>query len=95
MVSKYVNCFFNGFTECPKKVNVGAIIGGVFGGIVGIVVACLIAWKVFTTLKDRRDLRAFYEEAAKAEWANVSLYRETYLNPTPLRLNDMFKCQSL
>lgn len=55
--------------ECPKKANVGAIVGGVIGGIVGLALLCLLAWKIFVYIKDKRELEAFYKEAEKGEWA--------------------------
>lgn len=63
--------------ECPKVINPWIVVGGVLAGVVLVGLLLLIAWKVVTTIKDKREYEAFKTEKAKAAWTdNVSpLYR--------------------
>ena len=73
--------------ECPTKVNVVGIVVGVVMGIIVIGLAVLITWKVFTTIKDKRELVELIRETKNPKWeigANP-VFRPattTYKNPT-------------
>lgn len=54
--------------ECPEAPNVFAIVGGTIGGVLLIGVICLLIWKFFTELNDRREYRRFEMEQQKAKW---------------------------
>jgi hypothetical protein len=60
------------YTECPTKVNVVGIVVGVVMGIIVIGLAVLITWKVFTTIKDKRELVELIRETKNPKWEIVS-----------------------
>ena len=73
--------------ECPTKVNVVGIVVGVVIGIVVIGLVVLIAWKFFTTIKDKRELAQLIRETKNPKWeigANPVYIpaTTTYKNPT-------------
>ncbi|XP_021366395.1 integrin beta-PS-like isoform X1 [Mizuhopecten yessoensis] len=73
--------------ECPKQVNVLAIVLGVIGGIVAVGLAILLVWKLVTTISDKRELARFEKETQDAKWdtGENPIYRQatsTFKNPT-------------
>ncbi|KAH6940080.1 hypothetical protein HPB50_024645 [Hyalomma asiaticum] len=73
--------------ECPKPVNIWAIILGVILGIVLIGLALLLIWKLFTTIHDRREFAKFEKERQMAKWdtGENPIYKgavSTFKNPT-------------
>jgi len=48
--------------ECPKSLNVLAIVLGVLGVIAFVGLALLLVWKVLATIQDRRELASFEKE---------------------------------
>ena len=52
--------------------NVVGIVVGVVIGIVVIGLAVLITWKVFTTIKDKRELTQLIRETKNPKWEIVS-----------------------
>uniref|UniRef100_H2Y4F0 Integrin beta n=1 Tax=Ciona savignyi TaxID=51511 RepID=H2Y4F0_CIOSA len=67
---------FNNANDCPQPINPWLIVGPVVGGIVLIGLIILIAWKVFQTLKDKREYEQFIEESKNKTWSqgNNPLY---------------------
>ena len=61
------------FSECPKPVNVLAIVLGVIFAIVLIGIILLLIWKLFVTIHDRREFAKFEKERENASWDMVSL----------------------
>ena len=52
--------------------NVVGIVVGVVMGIIVIGLAVLITWKVFTTIKDKRELVELIRETKNPKWEIVS-----------------------
>lgn len=61
----------NFFTECPKPVNILAIVMGVILAILLIGLLLLLLWKIIVTLYDRREYAKFEKEVEKAKWDMV------------------------
>jgi len=47
------------------------IVGPVVGGIVLIGLIALLAWKIYQTLRDKREYESFMEETRKKQWTKV------------------------
>ena len=60
--------------ECPKAVNILAIVLGVIVGIVLVGLALLLIWKLLTTIHDRREFAKFEKERQQAKWDTVRIY---------------------
>ena len=58
--------------DCPKPVNILAIVIGVIVGIVLVGLALLLIWKLLTTIHDRREYAKFEKERQMARWDTVS-----------------------
>ncbi|XP_014209890.1 integrin beta-PS-like [Copidosoma floridanum] len=56
--------------ECPREVNVLAIVLGVVAAVVFIGLALLLLWKLVITIADRREYARFEKERANAKWDN-------------------------
>lgn len=46
--------------------------GGVLAGVVLVGLLLLLGWRVFATVKDARECRAFEEDKKKSVWSEVS-----------------------
>jgi len=73
--------------ECPKPVNILAIILGVIGGIIALGLALLLIWKLLVTIHDRREFAKFEKERQNAKWdmGENPIYKQatsTFKNPT-------------
>ena len=73
--------------DCPKKVNILAIVIGVIVGIVLVGLALLIIWKLLTTIHDRQEFARFERERQMAKWdtGENPIFRQattTFRNPT-------------
>lgn len=49
------------------------IVGGVLAGVVLVGLILLIAWKICTTIKDRKEYADFLTEKKAAAWTDVSM----------------------
>jgi len=72
--------------ECPKAVNILAIVLGVIVGIVLVGLALLLIWKLLTTIHDRREYAKFEKERQLAKWdtGENPIYKQavtTFKNP--------------
>ena len=72
MSSQYFIWLCEFVSECPKPVDVLAIVLGVVLGIVFVGLALLLIWKLLTTIQDRRELASFEKERKNAKWDTVS-----------------------
>jgi integrin beta 1 len=73
--------------DCPKKVNIMAIVIGVIVGIVLVGLALLLIWKLLTTIHDRREFARFEKERQMAKWdtGENPIFKQattTFKNPT-------------
>jgi len=73
--------------DCPKPVNILAIILGVIIGIILIGLALLLIWKLLVTIHDRREFARFEKELENARWdmGENPIYKQattSYKNPT-------------
>ncbi|KAK2164572.1 hypothetical protein NP493_1406g01044 [Ridgeia piscesae] len=73
--------------ECPEPVNIWLIILWVILGIILIGLACLLMWKIFVTIHDRREFAKFEKERQNAKWdmGENPIYKQatsTFKNPT-------------
>lgn len=77
----YVYTYENGKTviklqrqrACPPHVYVLGIVLGVIMAVVAVGMAFLFTWKLFTTIKDRKEFARFEKERMMAKWDAVSL----------------------
>ncbi|KAJ9595960.1 hypothetical protein L9F63_012853 [Diploptera punctata] len=72
---------------CREGVNLQALILGLIAAIVACGVLLLVAWKVITTIHDRKEFAKFEKERSMAKWdtGENPLYRKatsTFRNPT-------------
>lgn len=58
---------------CPPHVYVLGIVLGVIMAVVAVGMAFLFTWKLFTTIKDRKEFARFEKERMMAKWDAVSL----------------------
>jgi len=73
--------------ECPKKVNILAIVLGVIAGIVLVGLALLLIWRLLVSIHDRREYARFEKERQLAKWEGGEnpIYKQattTFKNPT-------------
>lgn len=73
--------------KCPPKVFLLGIVLGVMAAIVLIGLAILLLWKLFTTIKDKREFAKFEKERQMAKWdtGENPIYKQatsTFKNPT-------------
>lgn len=61
--------------DCPEPLDILAIVIGLIIGIVLIGLALLAIWKIFTIIKDKREIAKFNEERSKAKWETVSHFQ--------------------
>ena len=59
--------------ECPKPVNVLAIVLAIILAILFIGLALLLIWKLLVTIHDRREFAKFEKERQNAKWDMVCL----------------------
>lgn len=57
---------------CPPHVYVLGIVLGVIMAVVAVGMAFLFTWKLFTTIKDRKEFARFEKERMMAKWDAVS-----------------------
>lgn len=72
---------------CQEKVNLLALILGLIAAIVACGVLLLVAWKIVTTIHDRKEFAKFEKEREMAKWdtGENPLYKKatsTFRNPT-------------
>ncbi|XP_045105712.1 LOW QUALITY PROTEIN: integrin beta-PS-like [Portunus trituberculatus] len=58
--------------ECPEEINVWAVMGGILGAVVVVGLLLLIAWKIVTHFKDKREYETFMKNRSMAIWSEVS-----------------------
>lgn len=59
--------------DCPKPVNILAIVVGVIVGIVLIGLALLLIWRLLTSIHDRREFAKFEKDKLMAKWDIVRI----------------------
>ncbi|MPC10061.1 Integrin beta-2 [Portunus trituberculatus] len=55
--------------ECPEEINVWAVMGGILGAVVVVGLLLLIAWKIVTHFKDKREYETFMKNRSMAIWS--------------------------
>ena len=68
--------------DCPRPVNVTAIVLGVIGGVILLGLLLLALWKIFVTIHDRQEYAKFERDRQKAQWDTVSIF-----NLLPIKLS--------
>ncbi|KAK8383550.1 hypothetical protein O3P69_015779 [Scylla paramamosain] len=78
--------------ECPVEINPWAVVGGILGAVVLVGLLLLIAWKVVTHFKDKREYENFMKNKSMAIWSeNVS---PLYKPATTMVKNPLFESTS-
>ena len=70
---KFLNVTAERTKDCPKPVNVIAIVVGVIVSIVFFGLVLLLIWKLLTTIHDRREFAKFEKDRLMARWDIVSV----------------------
>jgi len=59
------------FSDCPQPVNVLVIVLPIVIGIVLAGLIALIVWKIYQTIRDKREWVNFENEMKKSKWTKV------------------------